>query len=86
MTRQDIFSFHLIGGTTKPIDETVVSYDVKPLVREVTRVRGAREEGTADTSYDLLQFIRILVDAKTPDAALAEVEVYTLGKISPCRP
>ena len=80
VTRQDIFSFHLIGGTTKPIDETVVSYDVKPLVREVTRVRGAREEGTADTTYDLLQFIRILVDAKTPDAALAEVEVYTLGE------
>ena len=80
VTRQDIFSFHLIGGTTKPIDETEVSYDVKPLVREVTRVRGVREEGTADTTYDLLQFIRILVDAKTPDAALAEVEVYTLGE------
>ena len=80
VTRQDIFSFHLIGGTTKPIDETVVTYDVKPLVREVTRVQGVREESTADTTYDLLQFIRILVDAKTPDAALAEVEVYTLGE------
>ncbi len=80
VTRQDIFSFYLIGGTTKPIDETEVIYDVKPLVREVKRVRGAREEGTADATYDLLQFIRILVDAKTPDAALAEVEVYTLGE------
>ena len=80
VTRQDIFSFHLIGGTTKPIDETEVTYDVKPLVREVTRVREGREAGAADTTYDLLQFIRILVDAKTPDAALAEVEVYTLGE------
>ena len=33
VTRQDIFSFHLIGGTTKPIDETEVIYDVKPLVQ-----------------------------------------------------
>ncbi len=80
VTRQDIFSFHLIGGTTKPIDETEVVYDVKPLVREVKRVQGAREEGTAAPTYDLLQFIRILVDAKTPDAALAEVEVSTLGE------
>ncbi len=80
VTRQDIFSFHLIGGTTKPIDETEVIYDVKPLVHEVTRVRGEREEGPGATTYDLLQFIRILVDAKTPDAALAEVEVYTLGE------
>ena len=77
VTRQDIFSFHLIGGTTKPIDETEVIYDVKPLVREARRVRGGRE---ADATYDLLQYIRILVDAKTPDAALAEVEVYTLGE------
>ena len=45
VTRQDIFSFHLIGGTTKPIDETVVIYDVKPLVREVTRVRGRARGG-----------------------------------------
>ena len=77
VTRQDIFSFHLIGGTTKPINETVVTYDVKPLVREARRVREGRE---ADATYDLLQYIRILVDAKTPDAALAEVEVYTLGE------
>ena len=80
VTRQDIFSFHLIGGTTKPIDETEVIYDVKPLVREARRVRGGREGDAAGYTYDLLQYIRILVDAKTPDAALAEVEVYTLGE------
>ena len=77
VTRQDIFSFHLIGGTTKPINETEVIYDVRPLVREARRVREGRE---VDATYDLLQYIRILVDAKTPDAALAEVEVYTLGE------
>ena len=80
VTRQDIFSFHLIGGTTKPIDETEVIYDVEPLVRTVKRVRDGRAGGAVDTTYDLLQFIRILVDSKTPDAALAEVEVYTLGE------
>ncbi len=80
VTRQDIFSFHLIGGTTKPIDETVVTYDVKPLVREAKRMWETREEDVADATYDLLQYIRILVDAKTPDAALAEVEVHTIGE------
>ena len=84
VTRSDIFSFHLIGGTTRPIDETEVTYDVTPLVREVTRGQhsdsAAKVTSAADETYDLLQYIRILVDAKTPDAALAEIEVYTLGE------
>ena len=83
VTRSDIFSFHLIGGTTKPINETLVTYDVQPLVREVKRTRelGAKEETAAVAeTYDMLQYIRILVDAKTPNAALAEVEIYTPGE------
>ena len=86
VTRKDIFSFHLIGGTTKPISETLVSYNVESLVQDVKRTeqRGASSpDNTGDATnetYDLLQFIRILVDAKTPDAALAEVEVYTPGE------
>ena len=85
VTRQDIFSFHLIGGTTKPIEESLVTYDVDPLVREVRRTRddgagiGTTEVNRIAT-YDLLQYIRILVDAKTADAALAEIEVYTPGE------
>jgi hypothetical protein len=84
VTRSDIFSFHLIGGTTKPINETLVTYDVQSLVREVKRTRelGNGEEAAAviAETYDMLQYIRILVDAKTPDAAIAEVEVYTPGE------
>ncbi len=85
VTRNDVFSFHLIGGTTRPIEETLVSYKLDPLVREARRVRqsseGVDDAGAAtDANYDLVQFIRILVDAKTADAALAEVEVYTPGE------
>jgi len=83
VTRSDIFSFHLIGGTTKPINETLVTYDVQPLVREVKRIRALGDEEEAAVvaeTYDMLQYIRILVDAKTPDAAIAEVEIYTPGE------
>ena len=84
VTRSDIFSFHLIGGTTKPINETLVTYDIQPLVREVKRTRqlgvGATATAAVAETYDMLQFIRILVDAKTADAAIAEVEVYTPGE------
>lgn len=84
VTRKDIFSFHLIGGTTKPIDETLVTYDIESLVRDVRLVRqdgaGAPDDAETAETYDLLQYIRILVDAKTPEAALAEVEVYTPGE------
>ncbi len=85
VTRSDVFSFFLIGGTTRPIEETLVSYNVGPLVREERRVlhssagAEAAQRSVHDT-YDLLQFIRILVDAKTADAALAEIEVYTPGE------
>ena len=83
VTRSDIFSFHLIGGTTKPINEKLVTYDVQPLVREVKRIRALGNEEEAAVvaeTYDMLQYIRILVDAKTPDAAIAEVEIYTPGE------
>jgi hypothetical protein len=86
VTRDDVFSFHLIGGTTKPINETVVSYNVTPIVRETRRTLTSDEAASSGsvppkkTSYDLLQYIRILVDAKTPDAALAEVEIFTPGE------
>ena len=85
VTRSDVFSFHLIGGTTRPIEETLVTYDVDPLVREARRVLDDGDGlGTTEVdriaTYDLLQYIRVLVDAKTADAALAEIEVYTPGE------
>lgn len=85
VSRQDVYSFHLIGGTTKPISETEVIYNIKPIVKESRfLLEGATLNKEAVTpneaSYDMLQYVRILVDAKTVDAALAEVEIMTIGE------
>ena len=80
---KDIFDFYLVGGTTRPSDERVVEYEVKPVATQVFLNIGEADSGAADDSeitYSLLQYIRFRADAQNPDAALAEVEVYTFGQ------
>lgn len=84
---EDIFSFDLIGGTTSWNEQAMVEYQVRPTGDETTLVFGdttafSRTEGSdpLTTSYLPLQYLRIRADSKSPDAALAEVEVYTLGE------
>jgi hypothetical protein len=77
----DLFSFSLLGGTTRWNTETQVEYDMQSIVdsqRIVVDVGGAA--AALDTvPYLTLQYIRVRVDAKSEDAALAEVEVLTFG-------
>ncbi|MBI4530458.1 MAG: discoidin domain-containing protein, partial [Candidatus Latescibacteria bacterium] len=90
-TSEDVFSFNLIGGTTRPNDRTVVEYEVKPLLSDATLIlgdalSGTESEGVGPTRdsltvpYSLLQYIRFRADTKNLDAALSEVEVYTFGE------
>ena len=83
-SRENVYSFYLIGGTTQPINQTEVVYNVEALVNESDRTIADPDARTAvsraDSSYDLLQYIRFIADAPTPDAALAEIEVYTPGE------
>lgn len=89
-TGEDIFSFNLIGGTTRPNDQLAVEYPLKYLVADATLVIGNAAEAGAEAAevaenplkapYTLLQYIRFRADARSPDAALAEVEVYAFGE------
>ena len=107
----DVFSFDLIGGTTKWNEETLISYPVAfgEATKLVLRLSDASISGAADisasaereggspdqidgtttvgsqdqdssTAFAMLQYIRIVVDVKSEDAALAEVEVISFGE------
>lgn len=79
---KDIYRFHLIGGTTRWNQETVVEYESSNLSRDTAfqLTEGAGSGVQFQTDFDPIQFIRILVDAKSEDAALAEVEVFAFGQ------
>ena len=81
---RDIYQFQLLGGTTKWNEETAMEFEVSSSVREVVlqRTEGFGTGAEFQTDFTPLQFIRILVDAKSEDAALAEVEVFAFGQNS----
>ena len=80
---QDFFFFDLIGGTSRLNEQTLVEYPVQAFGRvSNNRLFGPAALAGTDTSttYGPIQFVRIVVDAQTADAALAEVEVFTFGQ------
>ena len=80
---QDFFFFDLIGGTSRLNEQTLVEYPVQAFGRvSNNRLFGPTIPAGTDTStsYGPIQFVRIVVDAQTADAALAEVEVFTFGQ------
>lgn len=80
---QDFFFFDLIGGTSRLNEQTLVEYPVQAFGRvSNNRLFGPAVLAGPDTSttYGPIQFVRIVVDAQTADAALAEVEVFTFGQ------
>lgn len=83
-TGEDIFAYNLIGGTTRPNDRTEVEYLVRPIVKSTTLNIGegflSAAEDSVEVPYALLQYVRFRASAKSPEAALAEVEIYTFGE------
>ena len=79
----DIFVYNLIGGTTKRNEEIVVEFALSSghrFLRRVFRLGRATTETDTATTFEHVQYVRILADAKSPDAALAEVEVLTYSE------
>ena len=81
--RNDIFSYQLLGGTTKTNTDTLVDY----VVGSEQRFRHWNDligQPVADadvvTDFFPLQYVRVIVDAQSDDAALAELEVLTFGE------
>jgi hypothetical protein len=81
-TTEDIFAFQFIGGTTKWNEQTLVSYPVAfgETTKAVLRWGEAQAGEDTSTAFAPVQYLRIIADAKSPDAALAEVEVISFGE------
>lgn len=77
----DLFTYEVLGGTTRYNDQTVVELNLSPLPDVGSTVLFEPVGSTADfaTDYRSIQYIRIRVDSKTESAALAELEAYTFG-------
>ncbi len=78
----ELFAFELVGGTTRFNESREVEFRVPAIADDTTIVVGAAGADTAGqrpTEYRMLQFVRVRADMKSPEASLAEVEVYTIG-------
>ena len=80
--RADLFSFEMLGGTSRYNEETV--FEFVPETLSATAHRFLRDatvppDTTFGTNYRSLQYIRLRIDEKTEDAAVAEIEAYTFG-------
>jgi len=77
---KDIFDYIIVGRTTEPNKSEVVEYDLcytRHGEADTTKY-GEYWEETAD--FLPTQYVGIVLDAKNKDAALAEVEVITVGE------
>ena len=79
---KDIFQFHLVGGTTMRNTETVLEFEPSSPFRKIDfRLVdfSVKDKVEFETDFAQIQFVRVIVDAKSQDAALAEVEVFSYG-------
>ena len=87
--KENIHAFELVAGTTRYNDQTSMEFDLASIPDQSdVLITGDRlhfssersEESDAildETNYRMVQYIRLRVDAKTADAALAEVQVFS---------
>ena len=80
---QVIFAYEVIGSTTRWNEETVVEFPLSSggqLIKRVFRDGAAAADADTSASFMHLQYVRILAETRSADAALAEVEVFTYGE------
>ena len=76
--KNDVFLFTRIGSTIEPNTKTVIDYDLS--IIDPAGATGAYLV-TGDTlSFNVVQYIRFVVDKAQADGALAEIEVWTPGE------
>ena len=74
---KDIFQFTRVGRTTEPNDSRVVEYDL--LTLDPGGATGPYLVTGDSLDYARVQYVRFVPEEHHPGAALAEVEVITLG-------
>ena len=76
--KNDVFLFTRIGNTIEPNTKTVIDYDLS--IIDPAGATGAYLV-TGDTlNFNVVQYIRFVVDKAQADGALAEIEVWTPGE------
>lgn len=76
--KNDVFLFTRIGSTIEPNTKTVIDYDLS--IIDPAGATGAYLV-TGDTlNFNVVQYIRFVVDKAQADGALAEIEVWTPGE------
>ncbi|HID11465.1 MAG TPA: hypothetical protein EYP17_09230 [Candidatus Latescibacteria bacterium] len=75
--QKDLFRFIKVGTTTKPNAERVVEYELLTVDQGMATGENLVTSDTLD--FMAVQYIRFVSHAKSPDAALAEIEVRALG-------
>ena len=80
---EELYLYDLIGGVTQWNDKTVLEFPLSSggkFRKRVHRVGAPVAESDTTTEFVHLQYITILPDAKSVDAAISEVEVITYAE------
>ena len=77
----DVFEYKRVYSTTLPNERTLVTFPLEYFSDDTTRVidEGLEVDLNRERSYRAVQFVRVDAGEKTPDAALAEIEVIAVG-------
>ena len=87
--KENIHAFEMAGGTTRYNDQTSMEFDLATIQDQSNVLivgdnlhfssKQSAESGAIldEANYRMVQYIRLRVDAKTADAALAEVQVFS---------
>jgi len=75
--RADIFSFARVGGTIEPNAEKVIEYDLRTIDPGAATGEHLVNKDTLD--FAVVQYVRFIIEEKQLDAALVEIEVWSLG-------
>jgi len=77
----DLYNFHLAGRVSVPNTEKVVEFPLSYyyIGTQGRELAGGVEEGEVEVDFRTVQFVRVRVDSKAPNQALAEIEVETFG-------
>jgi len=73
----DLFNFTKVATTTRPNDERVLEYDL--FLVDPGKAEGENLSLDDTLTFIPVQYVRFVSHAKTPEAALAEIEVKAMG-------
>ena len=77
---KDLVLFDRVGGTTRPNYDTVREYELRTIEPGNAKGEYLATVGNDTLNYIPVQYVRIVADERNHGAAIAEIEVETLGE------